>query len=167
MIIACTDKSRQRVINSSSISGRLVISFFHSSVDESWWKDSSFVSLIFGSVLWSSCPPAFAASRSQNIAEDIAQLRFWAWLPDLAQFDSETIKNYLLWDFSSYSDIFFLCKSHLRTCFYSACQYVHAWRLYWEDNRGKALGFLDTFLQKLSNVLSPHSQEAWRKTQKW
>lgn len=43
----------------------------------------------------------------------------------------------------------------------SVCQWK-AWKLHWGGKEGKALGFLDTFLQKLSNFSSPHSQYGGR-----
>lgn len=50
-----------------------------------------------------------------------------------------------------------LLKSHLMTGFFlwlSVCQWK-AWKLNWAGKEGKALGFLDTFLQKIIKLLKP------------
>lgn len=122
-------------VTSGLMSGRCVTSFLHASVAKSWWKDRnlSCLPLVFSSVLWNSCPRVFAASRPQDIEEDItltvSQLRFWALFPDLAQsrvlLVQRPLKIICCGTFLLILVILSFCKCHLRTYFYTACQYVH------------------------------------------
>lgn len=81
-------------------------------------------------------------------------LRFWAWFPNLAQprilLVQRPLKTICCGTFLLVQIILSLCKSHLRTCFYSACQYVCGkHRGYIEKMKEEKLwGFLDSFLQK-------------------
>lgn len=123
-------------VTSGWMSGRCVTTFLLSSVDKSWWKDRnlSCLPLVFSSVLWNSCPPVFAASRPQDIEEDItltvSQLRFWALFPDLAQSRVLLVQRPLKLSAVGLLIlvIFSFCICHLRTYFYTACQCVHGKR---------------------------------------